>query len=104
MFTLAPGFVLRFYCQWADDKMYGEIRPYIVHYFLADDTVEVQEVSIPNSGRDPFPSLLKRQKLPKNFHEVGMVRGRTHNNTASKKTLCAAAVATGRPPDGTRDR
>jgi len=55
--------------------MYGEIRPYIVHYFLADDTVEVQEVSIPNSGRDPFPSLLKRQKLPKNFHEVGMVRG-----------------------------
>lgn len=71
-FLQNDGRVLRFYAQWDDDKMYGEIRPYIVHYFLADDTVEVQEVAIPNSGRDPFPSLLKRQKLPKNFHEVGM--------------------------------
>lgn len=71
-FLQHDGRVLRFYAQWDDDKMYGEIRPYTVHYFLADDTVEVQEVAIPNSGRDPFPSLLKRQKLPKNFHEVGM--------------------------------
>lgn len=71
-FLQNDGKVLRFYAQWDDDKLYGEIRPYIVHFFLADDTVEVQEVSIPNSGRDPFPSLLKRQKLPKNFHEVGM--------------------------------
>jgi len=66
------GKVLRFYAQWADDKLYGEIRPYILHYFLATDEVEVQEVAIPNSGRDPFPSLLKRQKLPKNWNEVGM--------------------------------
>jgi len=71
-FLQNDGKVLRFYAQWDDDKMYGEIRPYIVHFFLADNTVEIQEVAIPNAGRDPFPSLLKRQKLPKNFHEVGM--------------------------------
>jgi hypothetical protein len=69
-FLKNDGKVLRFYCVWADNKMYGEIRPYIVHYFLADDTVEVLEVRQPNSGRDPFSSLLKRQKLPKVFHEV----------------------------------
>jgi len=49
--------------------MYGERRPYIIHYFLADDTVEVLEVKVPNSGRDAFPCLLKRQKLPKNFKD-----------------------------------
>lgn len=71
-FLQHDGRVLRFYAQWDDDKQYGEIRPYTVHYFLADDTIEVNEVAVPNSGRDPFPSLLKRQKLPKNFHQIGM--------------------------------
>jgi hypothetical protein len=69
-FLKNDGKVLRFYCVWSDNKMYGEQRPYILHYFLADDTVEVLEVRQPNSGRDPFSSLLKRQKLPKVFHEV----------------------------------
>lgn len=64
------GKVLRFYCQWNDDKMYGEKRPYILHYYLADDTVEIQEVQQPNSGRDPFPTLLKRSKLPVNWTEA----------------------------------
>lgn len=61
------GKVLRFYCQWNDDKMYGEKRPYILHYFLADETVEISEVQQPNSGRDPFPTLLRRSKLPVNW-------------------------------------
>lgn len=68
-FLQNDGKVLRFYCQWKDEKMYGEKKPYILHYFLADDTVEVLEIQQPNSGRDPFPSLLKRQRLPKNFTE-----------------------------------
>jgi hypothetical protein len=63
--------VLRFFCMWADDKMFGERLPYVLHYFLADDTVEVLELSTPNSGRDSFPSLLNRTKLPKNFEQVG---------------------------------
>ncbi len=40
---------------------------YIMHFFLADDTIEIREVSIPNSGKDPFPVTVKRHKLPKDF-------------------------------------
>mmetsp|Transcript_28414 Transcript_28414/g.64421 ORF Transcript_28414/g.64421 Transcript_28414/m.64421 type:complete len:933 (-) Transcript_28414:35-2833(-) len=59
--------VLRFYCHWNDRGSDGamERRPFVLHYFLADDTIEVLEVNTPNSGRDPFPALLKRMKLPK---------------------------------------
>ena len=49
--------VLRFFCE-------AEDLPYVVHYFLADDTVEIREVHHPNDGRDAFPKLLQRQKLP----------------------------------------
>jgi hypothetical protein len=41
--------------------------PYILHYYLADDTIEIKEVNFPNSGRDPFPMMLRRQKLPRKF-------------------------------------
>ncbi|EGR31837.1 hypothetical protein IMG5_100900 [Ichthyophthirius multifiliis] len=41
--------------------------PYIMHYFLADDTIEIREINYQNSGRDPFPLMLRRQKLPKKF-------------------------------------
>ncbi|NWR56230.1 EFHC1 protein, partial [Bucorvus abyssinicus] len=60
--------VLRFYAMWDDsDNMFGEKRPCIIHYYLADDTVEVREVYKQNDGRDPFPVLMKRQRLPKTF-------------------------------------
>lgn len=68
-FLRNDGKVLRFYCTWSHDAMYGERRPYIIHYFLADDTVEVLEVPSANNGRDKFPALLKRQRLPKNFQD-----------------------------------
>jgi hypothetical protein len=68
-FLRNDGKVLRFYCTWSDDSMYGERRTYVVHYFLADDTVEVREVHEANSGRDPFPALLQRSRLPKNFRD-----------------------------------
>ena len=41
--------------------------PYVVHYYLADDTVEIREVHHPNDGRDAFALLLRRQKLPDRF-------------------------------------
>jgi|AntAceMinimDraft_1070359.scaffolds.fasta_scaffold41252_1 hypothetical protein len=47
-------------------------RAFILHYFLADDTVEVLEVLQRNSGRDPFPKLLRRQALPKQNYGVGI--------------------------------
>ena len=52
--------VLRFFTR-------SEDLPYVIHYYLADDTVEVREVHHPNDGRDPFSLLLRRQKLPQSF-------------------------------------
>lgn len=63
--------VLRFFCVWDDrDAMFGEMRPFVVHYFLVDDTVEIREVHEPNDGRDPFPVLLRRQRLPVDRNNV----------------------------------
>ncbi|XP_045916821.1 EF-hand domain-containing protein 1 [Micropterus dolomieu] len=60
--------VLHFFALWDDtDSLYGETRPVTIQYFLVDDTVEIREVHEPNSGRDPFPVLMRRQKLPKKF-------------------------------------
>lgn len=61
--------VLRFFAMWSDSNVGGEQRAFTIHYFLSDDTVEVLDVMCPNSGREPFPTFLKRAKLPKN-HEV----------------------------------
>lgn len=63
--------VLRFYAVW-DDRAnpFGELRPFLIHYYLVDDTMEVREVHKPNDGRDPFPVLIKRQKIPKNRYNV----------------------------------
>ena len=52
--------VLRFFTHSDDDL-------FIIHYYLADDTVEIREVNFPNSGKHSFSLLLRRQKLPKAF-------------------------------------
>jgi hypothetical protein len=52
--------VLRFYTLFDD-------LPYIIHYYLADDTCEIREVHHPNDGRDNFALMLKRRKLPYSF-------------------------------------
>lgn len=52
--------VLRFYTV-SDDE------PFVIHYYLADDTIEIREVHFANSGKDQFALLLRRQKLPKQF-------------------------------------
>lgn len=69
--------VLRFYSVWDDrGAMFGDVRPFIIHYYLVDDTVEIREVHKNvngrdlNDGRDPFPLLLSRMKLPKNIYDV----------------------------------
>jgi hypothetical protein len=52
--------VLRFYTRWDD-------LPFIIHYYLSDDTLEIREVHTPNDGRDNFALLLKRRKIPYSF-------------------------------------
>uniref|UniRef100_A0A665UA69 DM10 domain-containing protein n=1 Tax=Echeneis naucrates TaxID=173247 RepID=A0A665UA69_ECHNA len=58
--------VLRFYCLWDNtESTIREPRQLILHYYLADDTIEILEVVPPNSGRDRVPKFLRRSKLPK---------------------------------------
>ncbi|NWI58884.1 EFHC1 protein, partial [Calyptomena viridis] len=65
--------VLRFYAIWDDtNHPFGDQHHCIIHYFLADDTVEVREIYRRNDGRDPFPVLMKRQRLPKTFVDKKM--------------------------------
>jgi EF-hand domain-containing protein 1 len=40
-------------------------EPYIIHYYLADDTMDIREVHFANNGKDNRPLLLKRMKVPK---------------------------------------
>ena len=47
------------------DALFGDLRQFIFHYYLVDDTLEMREVYKANDGRDPFPVLLRRQSLPK---------------------------------------
>ncbi|KAI5063481.1 hypothetical protein GOP47_0022028 [Adiantum capillus-veneris] len=60
------GKVLRFFAVWDDrESVYGDRRPYVLHYFLADDTIEILEINERNSGRHSFPMLLRRCQLPR---------------------------------------
>lgn len=57
--------VLKFQCIWDDrDSMFGEVIPCVLHYYLVDDTMEIREVHSRNDGRDLFPVLSGRQRMP----------------------------------------
>jgi len=57
--------VLRFKGYWDDLTLYGSRVYIIVHYFLADNTIEINEAHSRNSGRWNTPCLFKRGKLLK---------------------------------------
>jgi hypothetical protein len=42
-----------------------------IHYYLADDTIEVREKHAPNSGRDPASLLMSRQRVPLHYAAPG---------------------------------
>jgi len=85
--------VLRFYCMWDDTpSLYGEVRRFVLHYYLADDTVEIVESYRSNSGRDPFPKLLNREKLPVVWDKPG----RKEFYTAADFTLGGTVSVFGR--------
>ena len=50
-----------------DARLVGTTRSFVLHYYLADDTMEILEVRRANAGRDPFPLFLKRGKVYKNL-------------------------------------
>jgi len=57
--------VLSFDIIWYDEKYDKEEKSYRMNYYLADNQIEVCEKLVNNSGKDPFPRLLKKCKLPK---------------------------------------
>ncbi|KAM3966804.1 EF-hand domain-containing protein 1 [Aphomia sociella] len=64
------GKILTFDVVWDDrDSENGELREYKLLYFLQDDTIAVKELHDGKGGKDPFPLLLKKTKLPKKWKE-----------------------------------
>ena len=60
--------------------MFGDPRELVLHYFLADDTIEILEKIPVNSGRDAVPMFLRRARLPKDavpLHQPGVGTKRT---------------------------
>lgn len=75
--------VLNFNILWFDEKYDKEEKPYIMNYYLADNMVEVREIKINNSGKDNFPYLLRKCKLPKKpkfSYCPGLLNNRIDNN------------------------
>jgi len=69
------GKVLRFEAIWDDtNRLYGDVLPFTLLYYLADDTLEVLQVKENNNGRAPFPKLLKRSKLPRSEGEAAALQ------------------------------
>ena len=58
--------VLNFDISWFDDKYDKEEKLYKMNYYLADSKIEIREIKVNNSGKDPFPLLLHKCLLPKN--------------------------------------
>lgn len=57
--------VLSFRVLWNDTSYDGGEKQYTLNYFLSDNTMEVKEIKVPNSGMGNFPMLLKRMAVPK---------------------------------------
>jgi hypothetical protein len=57
--------VLSFKILWNDSAYDGGQKFYVLNFFLSDNNVEVKEINEQNTGRFPFPMLMKKQKLAK---------------------------------------
>ncbi|XP_053694812.1 EF-hand domain-containing protein 1-like [Sabethes cyaneus] len=64
------GKVLHFDCLLDEpNQPGGEKMTYKFFYYLEDDTVSIKELKENQEGRDYFPMMLRKQKLPKNWKE-----------------------------------
>lgn len=64
--------ILKFQAYWDDRTDMGDVRKLEVCYYLADDTIEVKEAHIRNSGRDGPTTFLKRGRLQREFDGMSM--------------------------------
>lgn len=56
--------VLTFNAIWREDEI-DTPSNFLFCYYLSDDKIEIKEIYEKNSGKSPFPSFLKRIRLPK---------------------------------------
>eukprot|EP00388_Colpodella_angusta_P036385 GDKK01038747.1.p1 GENE.GDKK01038747.1~~GDKK01038747.1.p1 ORF type:complete len:516 (-),score=125.95 GDKK01038747.1:384-1931(-) len=78
-FMEMDGKVCRFYAILDDlTTPQFERRPFIIHFFLSDDTIELRELYPRNCGRQEFAVFYRRSKLPK------VTSGKDANSTGSR--------------------
>lgn len=63
--------VLRFKAYWDDPTLYGARFYFVCHFYLADNTFEMNEAHCRNSGRDNYPVFYRRSKLLKESRVSG---------------------------------
>lgn len=57
--------VLAFNILWEDRSFDGGDKHFVLNYYLSDQSVDIKEINVQNSGQYPFPKLLKKEKLSK---------------------------------------
>lgn len=92
--------VLRFYCVWDDRaSAFGDLRNMIVHFYLSDDTIEIKESFLPNSGRSSNALFLRRGKLAKSpqLNNLSTAEVKMDYFTAADLTIGTIIHLYGRP-------
>ncbi|XP_063536480.1 EF-hand domain-containing family member C2-like [Cydia strobilella] len=85
--------VLRFYGYWDDrGSEFGTNHTLEIHYFLADDTIEIKETLPPNSGMEAGPMFLKRMRLPRKLPDHVEMTGGPLTPSYSPADLSIGAV------------
>jgi len=64
-FLLNTQKVLRFWAYWDTRCDQGELRKFLVHYFLEDDTIEIKEITDPEGRIRGAETFLGKGKLLK---------------------------------------
>lgn len=84
--------VLRFHGVWDDSKTneFGKRHRFVIHFYLADDTIEIVETHERNSGYSEFSNFLRRCRLPKTLPQVGM-RPMSADSRSSSPYPCYSA-------------
>ena len=89
--------VLRFNGIWDDSKKneFGKKHRFVIHFYLADDTIEIVENHERNSGYAEFSTnvnhnFLRRCRLPKQLPQIGM-RPMSADSRSSSPYVCYTA-------------
>lgn len=62
---------LKFRCIWDDTThLYGDVNEFTLTYYLSDDSLEIISIPSNTTKEQTRLKLLKRSKLPKNFHST----------------------------------